>query len=402
MPTPSLIQLPGDANPRRTPAFLAKGFRPFFLAAAANAVLAMLLWISALRGAVDLGTYFGGMYWHAHEMLFGFTVAVIAGFLLTAVANWTGRETAVGRPLAALVALWIAGRAAVLTASHLPLSLAAVIDLAFLPALAAVCARPILSTSNRRNYQFVAMLAALFVANLAMHLGALGVAPAWIHRGAIVAVDVIILMIVVMTARIVPMFTRNATGRDDVRNHSGLDRLAALGALSLVLLDTVGAPERMVAMVALVTGLLVAARSRTWGTQHTLRHPLLWILHAGHLFVAVGLLLRGLAPAFPALGPSVALHALTAGGIGLLTLGMMARVALGHSGRPLVIGRSMTLSFLLMLAAALIRVFGPLLGPHAYLPTMLSAGTLFAVAFAIYLLVYLPILVSPRIDGRPG
>lgn len=402
MATPSLIQLPDDSAPRTTHAFLGKGFRPFFLLAAADAVLAMLIWLLALFGQIDLGTYFGGMYWHAHEMIFGFAVAVIAGFLLTAVANWTGRETAVGAPLACLALLWTAGRAAVFAAAHLPPPLTAVIDLAFLPALAAVCASPILRTTNRRNYQFVAMLGALFLANLGMHLGALGVAPFWVRRGAMVAVDLVILMIIVMTARIVPMFTRNATRLNGIRSLPQLDRAAAMGAASLALLDAIGAPERIVATVAFVVGIVVAARSVPWGTRYTLPHPLLWVLHAGHAFVALGLVLRGLALFMPALGPSVALHALTAGGIGVLTLGMMTRVSLGHTGRTLEVRRSMTVSFALIVSAALIRVLGPLFGAAAYLPAMTLAAALFAVAFAIYLLVYLPILVSPRVDGRPG
>ena len=159
--TGPLLQLGGVDTPPAQPVLLAKGFRPFFLLAAADATVAMLVWMLALNGKVDLGIYFGGTYWHAHEMIFGFAVAVIAGFLLTAVGNWTGRETAVGGALAGLVGLWLVGRVAVLLASALPRPLAAVLDLAFLPALAVACARPILTTTNQRNYQFVAMLAAL-------------------------------------------------------------------------------------------------------------------------------------------------------------------------------------------------------------------------------------------------
>ncbi|MBI3786448.1 MAG: NnrS family protein [Deltaproteobacteria bacterium] len=398
----SLVQLGETDVPGVRPVLLAKGFRPFFLLAAAYVALAILIWVFALGGMVDLGTYFGATYWHAHEMVFGFATAVIAGFLLTAVGNWTGMETAVGLRLGALVALWIIGRVAVLFAARLPHPLAAVLDLVFLPALAVACARPMLASANQRNYQFVGMLGALFLANLGMHLGALGVAPAWIRRGAWLGVDIVILMIVVMTARIVPMFTRNATRVESIHNLPTLDHLASAGMLALVVFDAAGVDERFAAVLATLVGTAVAARSATWGTQHTLRHPLLWVLHAGHAFVALGLVLRGVSFLVPALTPSAALHALTAGGIGMLTLGMMARVALGHTGRMLAVGKPMTLGFAALALAALLRVCGPLFGLQAYRPTVMTAGCLFALGFAVYVVVYLRILLAPRPDGKPG
>jgi uncharacterized protein involved in response to NO len=362
----------------------------------------MPLWLLVLAGRAVPGAYLAGPFWHAHEMLFGFTLAVVAGFLLTAIANWTQRETAVGWPLAALAGLWIAGRVAILAADRLPAPLVALLDLAFVPALAAACARPIVLTANRRNYQFVAMLAALFLANLAMHLGALGVAPAWLRRGGVAAVDLYVVMILVVTGRIVPMFTRNATRVDAIRGQAGRDRLAVGGAVAVLALDVLGVAEPMVAAVAGATAVAVVARAATWGARHTARHPLLWILHGGHLWVAIGLALRAVAPWMPALGGTVALHALTVGGIGGLTLGMMTRVTLGHTGRPLRVPPIVARAFAAMLAAALVRVAGPLLGPAAWLPSMIASGGLFAAAFAIYLVTYVPMLLAPRPDGRPG
>ncbi len=398
-----LIQISGTTTSSRVhPVVLAKGFRPFFLLAGLYAALSMLLWLCVLEGRIQAGSYFGGIYWHAHEMIFGFTLAVIGGFLLTAVGNWTNRETVVGPPLAGLAALWLVGRLAVLFAADLPGPLVAVLDLSFLPALTIGCLRPILAIRNQRNYQFVVMLTALFLANLGMHLGALGIAPGWIRRGAWVAVDIIILMIIVMTARVLPMFTRNATGVEIIRNLPRLDYLATGGAAALVLCDATAIDERFCAIVALLAGLAVAARSATWGTRHTARYPLLWVLHGGHAFVALGLILRGIPFFIPQFTPSAALHALTAGGIGMLTLGMMARVSLGHSGRLMAVGRPMTISFGLLAAAAVIRVFGPLAGPSAYLHVMLTAGILFTAAFVIFLVVYVPILLAPRVDGRAG
>ncbi len=399
----SLLRAAPSELPRgREEAFLAKGFRPFFLLAAAFAAFAMPLWVFAIRGDVTLGAYFGGTYWHAHEMFFGFCVAVIAGFLLTAVENWTHRETAVGAPLGLLAGLWLAGRVAVLLADRLPRTLPALVDLAFLPALAFACARPMLASSNRRNYPFVGMLAVLFAANLGMHLGALGVAPEWTRRGALLAAQVVVLMILVVTARVVPMFTRNATGESDVRNAPWLDRASLVGMLALAVLDALELDARLGACAAAVTSLLVFARSASWGAEFSLRHPLLWILHAGHAFVGVGLALRVASHFVPQLSPSTALHALTAGSMGCLTLGMMARVSLGHTGRPLEAPRSVHVAFVFMVLAGVARVAGPLFGPAAYLLSLMAAGTLFALAFALYLAAYAPMLFAPRADGRPG
>lgn len=398
----SLLQSGPAATNEVAPALLRKGFRPFFLLAAAYAALALPLWLLALNGVMSPGAYFGGTFWHAHEMLFGFAVAVIAGFLLTAVGNWTSRETAVGGLLAALAGLWIAGRVVVLFADRLPRPLVAGLDLAFLPALALSCARPMLATQNKRNYQFVGMLALLFVANLAMHLDALGVAPGFVRKGAWLATYVVILMIVVMTGRIVPMFTRNATGQKSIRNLPRLDLAAEVGVLATAIADIASLDERGVAALAALAGALVLGRSFTWGTRHTWRDPLLWILHAGHAFVALGLFLRGATLLTPAVNASAALHALTAGAIGSLTLGMMARVSLGHTGRMLAVRPVISVAFAAVVLAALVRVFGPLGGSTAYRHSMTTAGVLFALAFAAFLWVYVPVLSSPRVDGKPG
>ncbi len=383
-------------------AVLGKGFRPFFLLAGLQAALMMPLWLMMLGGAKAPPAYYGGPSWHAHEMIFGFALAVIAGFLLTAVGNWTSRETATGGLLAGLAGLWLLGRLAVLFAGLLPGPVVAVLDLAFLPALAVVCARPMIATRNRRNYQFVVMLALLFVGNLAMHLGAAGIWPEGFRKGAWLAVYVVIAMIVVMTARVVPMFTRNGTDRQAVRNLPKLDAVAVAGVVVSALADLATLDERLVAALCGATGLVVLARSASWGTLHTWRKPLLWILHAGHAFVGLGFLLRGaswLSATFP---PSAALHAFTAGAIGCLTLGMMARVSLGHSGRTLEVNPVIGVAFGAVVLAALLRVFGPLGGTAAHLHSMNAAGAFFALGFLAFVVLYAPILFTPRVDGKPG
>jgi uncharacterized protein involved in response to NO len=289
-----------------------------------------------------------------------------------------------------------------LVVDRLPRGVPAAVDLAFLPALTIACARPVLSSQNRRNYQFVLMLAALFLANLGMHLGALGVAPTWMPKGARLGTYVVIVMIVVMTARVVPMFTRNATGVKTISSWPRLDTAAVLAVVAGALLDVFGLDERAVAGVSALAGVLVLARMAPWGSLHTLKNPLLWSLHAGHAFVGLGLLLRGIALVVPAVTASAALHALTAGAVGSLTLGMMARVSLGHTGRMLAVKPAVGVAFGLMVLAGLVRTFGPLGGLTAYAHSMTTAGVLFAAAFAVFLVVYFPVLVAPRVDGKPG
>ncbi|MBN9166248.1 MAG: hypothetical protein BGO98_05255 [Myxococcales bacterium 68-20] len=382
----------------------AKGFRPFFLLASVFGALMVPLWLLALEGVIQPASRFSPMYWHAHEMVFGFTVAVIAGFLLTAVGNWTQRETAVGTPLALLGVLWIAGRVAMSMASLLPPLVPVIVDLAFLPALAVVLARPLVATRNRRNFVMLAVLAALFAANLMTHLDTLGVAPGWQRRGALVAVDVVVLLMLIIAGRVVPMFTRNATGRDGIRSIPALEALT-IGLMALLTaMDAFGglALDRAIfAVLAGLAGVVAVARAFRWGTQHVLRQPLLWILHVGYAWIPLGLLLRAAGEATGGVYSSMATHALTAGAIGALTLGMMARVALGHTGRPLAVGTPMVAAFAAMTLAAAIRVAAPLL-PEQYLASLVFAGVLWSASFVVYAIVYAPILVTPRADGRAG
>ena len=382
--------------PKPRLALARKGFRPFFFLAAAHACAIVPLWILVLRGVVHPGTYLDVVSWHAHEMVLGFAVAVIAGFLLTAVGNWTQRETLVGAPLLALAALWLGGRVAMLVPDVLPRAVVAAVDLAFLPALIVVLARPLAAAKNRRNFIMLGILAALFAANAAVHLHALGVLGVGSARGACLsALDVVVVIVSIIAGRVFPMFTRNATGIASIRSRPALDVLTLGG---LIVLTAVGVWERdgkVASTVAVVVGVLAIARAAGWGARHALRIPLLWILHAGYAWIPVGLLLRPIAG-------SAATHALTVGAIGSLTLGMMARVALGHTGRPLVAPRLVSFGFGAMTLAAFARVVVPLLAPALYFPSLVAAAALWAAAFLAYLVAYTPILLAARVDGKPG
>jgi uncharacterized protein involved in response to NO len=383
---------------------LAKGFRPFFLFAALYAVVMVPLWLAIVNGKAAPSNYLEPAMWHAHEMLWGFVGAVVAGFLLTAVGNWTQRETATGALLAGLVLLWFGGRMAMLFAGVLPRGVAAVVDLAFLPALAVVLARPLVLARNRRNFVMLAIVSALFVANLVVHLDGLGLLPPGSARHAtLVSVDLVLLLILIIGGRVFPMFTRSATGVDTIRSIRWLDRMSVAAMAALLVVDALTPlGGRFSALLAGLVGLLAAARAVHWGGRHSLRQPLLWVLHAGYGWLVVGFLLRAAAGLLGAAPNSVATHALTVGGIGTLTLGMMARVALGHTGRLLVAPLGMTAAFVAMLLAALARVLVPWLAPELYTAGLVAAGVFWVLAFAIFVAAYGPMLCRPRVDGKVG
>ncbi|HEX6276296.1 MAG TPA: NnrS family protein [Polyangiaceae bacterium] len=396
----ALTREPVRGGPSRT-ALFAKGFRPFFLAAALFAAFGVPFWVATLVGSPPWRPPENPLGWHAHEMVFGFAGAVLAGFLLTAVGNWTSRPTLEGWGLGALVATWLGARVLpfVPAGSGVP---AAVVDVAFWLALLAACARPIVAARNRRNYGFLALLSGFALAAAASHAHRLG---AIAHDGFSVrsaGVDLVTVALVVMTGRVVPMFTRNATGATDIRESKFVDRTAAAATALLVVLDLASAPLLLSAIPAGIAGAFLLVRAAFFGPRHALGNPLLWVLHLGHLWVAVGLVLRGLVPLVPWLPSSIALHAVTAGGLGLLSFGMMTRVTLGHTGRMLAAPKSTAVAMLALSVAALLRVVGPLVAPE-HVPLLFgSAAALWSVAFLTYVFAFGRALVTPRVDGRPG
>jgi uncharacterized protein involved in response to NO len=372
------------------------GFRPFYLLASLFSAFSVLAWAAQYSGLLPFA-YLQGAAWHGHEMLFGYTLAVLAGFLLTAVRNWTGEPTAAGAPLMALAALWVAGRILVLTPFG---AAAAAVNAAFPAALALAIGIPLVRARNTRNYFFIGLLLVLGVLVLAVHLALSGDTEAPPRRGLRLAMDVVLFIMAVMGGRVIPMFTNNGVPGAGAARHSLVERLALGSLLLLFLADTLELPPGIVAAIALAAALAHGARLGLWRTWRTLAVPLVWILHAAYAWIVAHLLLRGLA-GLDWLPESVAVHALTVGAIGGLTLGMMTRTARGHTGRLLAADRWELAMFVLVQLAAAVRVLGGM-APPAHLAAMQLSALLWFAAFGLYAVRYWPVLARPRVDGKPG
>lgn len=377
-------------------------FRPFFLATGLSGVAVICVWLATLvHGTASFPLV--PARWHAHEMLFGFAAAAIAGFLLTAVPNWTGGKRLHGLPLAALAALWLAGRLALVPGVSVPPYLAAAADLAFLPALAIALAAPLVRARAWRNIAFLPLLAALTLANLTFHLDHLGWTADLGATGLALAFDVVLLMVVVIGGRIVPAFTRNVIppARADLWpvSHRAVERLAIASVALMALADVVAPDAMLTGALAGLAAAVHAVRLVLWKGWSTLRRPILWVLHLGYLWIPIALTLKAAWLLAGASWASTWQHALSVGVFGTMILAVMSRAALGHSGRPLVVSPLTTAAYGLVTVAAASRVIAPSVGDF-YLPAISLAGAAWIAAFALFLLVYVPILSSPRVDGR--
>jgi uncharacterized protein involved in response to NO len=402
MPTPSINVTTGTS---RLPAIFAAGFRPLFLAAGVWATFAALAWVLVFATGFWPHDAPSPTLWHAHEMLFGFAAAAVGGFLLTAVPNWTGRIGYGGPPLVALVAVWAAGRLAMLAFPLAP-AVAATIDLACFPALIATIAPSLLRARKPQNLPFPAILLALFAANLLTQLNLLGAAATG-QAGTVLAIDVLLLLVTVIGGRVVPSFTlswlrrRNQAASMPARS-AWLDRVCIGGALVLAGLDLALPDSRAAGAAALVLAVAQAARLARWRGLATLGEPILWVVHLGYAWLAVGLALKAAWLLGDAAIGAQWRHALTIGAFSTMILGVMTRATLGHTGRPIVASGPIVAAYLLVSAAAIARVFGPALGGAVYRPAILVAGACWVAAFGIFSLVYAPILAGPRADSRPG
>lgn len=373
------------------------GFRPFYLAASSFAALSVALWTAQHAGWLG-HAYLAGALWHAHEMLFGFALAVVVGFLLTAVQNWSGRPTVSGPGLKALVLLWLAGRVLVLSPFGFA---AALVNVAFPFAAAFALALPLIAAGNRRNYFFVALLVVMGIASGAVHLAQLDVLhmPDWI--GIRVGLDIVLFIVAVMAGRVIPMFTNNGVAGAGAGRHVTLEKLALGSILALLALDCLQWRGLPLIAVTSIAACAHAARLSLWRPWKTLRVPIVWVLHAAYLWVPLHLALRALAEV-GWVAANLATHAFAVGAIGGMTIGMMTRTARGHSGRPLTADRWEVACYALILGAALARVALPLALPDFYLLSVRASGLLWSAGFALYAIRYWPALTRARLDGKPG
>lgn len=400
------MQITDLAVEEKLPPLLRLGFRPFFLAGAIFSIVALVLWIAILSGAILFQPYGGGLWWHIHEMLFGFGCAIVAGFLLTAVQNWTGMRGVSGKPLLGLFLLWLLGRVVLLLPMVLNQYVIMLIDLSFLPVVAYILAKPIMAIKQYRNLFFVPLLGLFTLANAEMHFAKLGLAGFAIKESGYAAVMLMTVLMSVMAGRVVPMFTANGTKTTKVIPLPWLEKAAtiSLAAITFGLLITpvVTLPNTAYGVLfifAAACQLIRLLRLKPW---ITLTVPLLWSIHFSLIFICFGLLSIGVSYLVPAMGASHVWHLLTVGGMGGLILAMISRVSLGHTGRMLTPPTSMSLAFASIFVATIVRVFGPQVMPQAYFTVLIVSIAFWLLAFGLFVLHYAPMLSKPRTDGRPG
>jgi uncharacterized protein involved in response to NO len=398
-----LNQLEQPAAPGKT-AFLQLGFRPFFAGAAGFAVVSMLAWL--VQYTFNIEWYQGTLpatSWHAHEMIYGYSLAVIAGFLLTAVKNWTGVQTLHHIPLLLLFLLWLAARILLAAGNHAPVALAAVADCLFIALLVVAVAHPVIKVRQWKQMGILSKLVLLLLSNVAFYAGVLGLLPDGIRIGLYSGVYLVMALIFAMARRVLPFFIQNAVDEQvTLKNRKWLDISSLVLFLVFWIADIIEPDSLPVAVLAGILCILHTLRLADWFTPGTFRKPLLWVLYLGYAALAAGFALKAAVYA-AGVSPFLALHAFTYGGIGLFTLGMMARVTLGHTGRNVFEPPAlMAWMFSGLLAGVAVRVLFPLFDPQHYSLWMGLSQLFWIGAFILFLSSCLPMLIRPRIDGRPG
>ena len=395
---------PTDSQRRTAFALFEYGFRPFFLLAGLHGALIVPLWIAMVLGWLELPVEMP-VSWHAHQMAYGFAAAGLAGFLLTAVPNWTGTPSLRGAALAGLAALWLAGRIAMTLPDLVTPLQGAVVDLAFIPTLVFAIFGPLAAAGTARNLVLLIPLALFWVGDCLMQAEFVGIARDTAGVGARIGIDVLLLMITIIGGRIVPAFTTNAlrASGEKIAAYSAplLDRAAIAAMVLLVFVEAATETSVATGLVAAAAAVLNALRLAGWGGERTLHSPILWVLHLGYAWLVVGLALKAAAALGDFVPDAAALHALTVGAIATMLLAVMSRVALGHTGRPLRVHPAIAAAYVLVSVAALLRIAATL-APQLYLGLLAASGIAWTLAFLLFLAIYAPILAVARPDGKPG
>lgn len=377
------------------------GFRPFFLCAGLFSILSMLLWMLIYLNQFQLPLdRIPGYQWHAHEMIYGYSLAVIAGFLLTAVQNWTGVQTIQGKPLLILAGLWLAARLALLSGNILA---AALFDLLFILSLSAAVIHPVIQVKQWKQIAVIAKLLSLFVCNLLFYLGALGSIENGLYWGIYGGLYLVVGLILMMGRRVVPFFIERGVDQPvQLFNSQWLDGISLVSFLAFFVSIMVIPDQAFPAYMALVLFVVNAIRLLGWHTPGIWKKPLLWSLYLALWFVCLGFLLLA-GHYFFGITEFAAIHAFAYGGIGSITLSMMSRVALGHSGRDISkLPAWMMFAFGIMVLGTLTRVACPLLFPDYYVGWIILSQIFWMIAFLIFTWQFTPILIKPRVDGNPG
>jgi len=390
----------------KIPAVLQLGFRIFFLSGTLFSVIALLLWGNIFFHGMNVSPIGGSYWWHGHEMVFGFSTAIIAGFLLTAVQTWTGIPSVKGKTLSALFILWLAARLLLLFPGDISLWIISIVDLAFLPFVAIALGYPIFRIKQWRNMIFIPILLLLSVENFMAHRGVWLEQPDVSQNAIWSAVITVVLLISLMGGRVIPFFTARATGSEQPAPILWMELLANIPLLLILLFYLFNKPESVslsaISGIAYFAAVFQFIRLVRWQFWLCFKEPLLWSLHFTYLFIPLGLVMLGMHYSGMEITASHALHSFTVGTVGGLILAMISRVSLGHTGRKLETRRGMGVAFFMMILAGLIR--SPL-GAFEILSPVVSLGLaflFFITAYCIYLWHYFPILTRRRIDGRPG
>jgi uncharacterized protein involved in response to NO len=388
-------------------ALFSYGFRPFFLGAGLYALFAMGLWLTWLATGMPNWAMLGHspFAWHAHEMIFGFAGAAVAGFLLTAVPNWTGGLPLSGSPLMFLFVVWLSGRIAMLAGGSLDPALVAAIDLAFLPILGVSAARQLFVKPAPRNFMLLAILAAMLGSNVAYHLASNGIWPGNELGSLRFALMLLVLLVAIIGGRVIPAFTHNWLHLNRAsammpQRFPWLDAAAIIGVALLAVLQLLPVPDWVQGCIALFAALANGARLALWRGDQTWRAPIVFILHVGYAWVVVGLILISAAAFGPGLPSVPADHAFGAGAVATMIMAIMTRASLGHTGRALTVPRPIVLAYGLLTLAAFLRVFGVQLAPALYAEVLFAAAAAWMAAFALFVGVYFPILTTPRLSSR--
>jgi len=391
------MQITEPPSSQKNFALFALGFRPFFLFAGLSAFSLMLYWLYVFSSGQLVSDHIAPVYWHSHEMIFAYTAAVIAGFLLTAVKNWTGVQTLNGAWLAGLFVIWLLPR--LMFVLNVDVFWLAVVDLLFLPLLAIAIACPIIKARQWNNLFFVGLILIFAVSHLVFYLQFLTGLDEGEEWGVHTALGVVLVIITVMAGRVIGFFIdRGISG--NVKNYHWANQLALWATVAFVALQFV-LPKPVLSVIAIIAMLGHLGRLVAWHHRQIWQVPLLWVLYIGYCWLTLGFALT----AFELNGlvaETLAIHMFTVGAIGVITLGMMARVALGHSGRPMQQHGLITLAFGLINVAVMLRVFGPMIWPQFQLLWIQLAGAGWVLAFLCFSFIYLPILWFSRFDGRPG